>query len=252
MTQAAFAAALLDPARPVPAGLLNPVRGGGAGRRFDIYRNNVAVGLCEALAQAFPAVRRLVGEAFFAAMAGVFVRAVPPSSPVLPLYGGDFPDFLAGFAPVAHLGYLPDVARLELALRQSYHAADAAPLARAGWAAVSPGELARARLRFLPAVRLLRSDWPVLSVWRATLRDAPAPVMRRPGEVLAEDVLVVRPGFDPEPLAPPGGSGPVLAALLAGDAFGDALDAAGPGFDLTAFLAFLIATPVCQALATED
>jgi hypothetical protein len=40
--QTGFATALLDPARPAPEGLVNPF-GGPAGKRFDVYRNNVAV-----------------------------------------------------------------------------------------------------------------------------------------------------------------------------------------------------------------
>ncbi|MCY4501644.1 MAG: DNA-binding domain-containing protein, partial [Alphaproteobacteria bacterium] len=51
--QSAFVEALLDPAKPVPAGLVRP-DGLPAGRRFDIYRNNVVVALIEALGEAFP------------------------------------------------------------------------------------------------------------------------------------------------------------------------------------------------------
>ena len=40
--QTAFTTALLDHAIPAPAGLTNPF-GGPAGKRFDVYRNNVAV-----------------------------------------------------------------------------------------------------------------------------------------------------------------------------------------------------------------
>lgn len=246
MSQAEFRAALLDPDRAVPDGLLNQAAGGVAGGRFDVYRNNVVVGLKDALAQSFPAVRKLVGAEFFDRMAGVFIRAFPPPSPIMPIYGGDFPGFLADFAPVAHLGYLPDVARLELLLRQSYHAADASAMTAADWAAVSPDDLARGRLRFVASACLLRSDWPVLSIWRANMRDGQAPAARRP-----EDILIARADYDPEPLAPPDGAGPVLAALFAGTPFSDALDLSGPGFDLSAFISFLVSTPVCQALDTD-
>ena len=73
MTEAEFAAALLDPQRPVPAGLIRP-DGTPADRRFAIYRNNVAVGLTEALRAGFPVVEKLVGAAFFAAMVGSCAR----------------------------------------------------------------------------------------------------------------------------------------------------------------------------------
>ena len=110
MSQAEFRAALLDPARLAPPGLTAP-DGRPAGRRFDVYRNNVTVSLTEALRQAFPALRKLVGEDFFAAMAREHLRAHPPASPVLMFYGGAMPAFLETFPPVAHLPYLAAEAR---------------------------------------------------------------------------------------------------------------------------------------------
>lgn len=230
MSQGAFVAALLDPGLPPPEGLIAP-GGGPAGRRFDVYRNNVAGGLTRALEAGFPVVRKLVGDAFFAAMAGVFLRAHPPRDRVLMLYGAEFPAFLGAFQPVAHLGYLPDVARLEQALRESYHAADhvAADLREQ-----TPEALLRLRLRLAPSARLIRSRWPVLSIWAANTRGGPAPVMR------GEDVLVLRAGFDPEPhLLGPGGAG-LVAALGRGLPLAEAIDAGGEGLDAGAVLGLLI------------
>lgn len=212
--QTAFRQALLDPAAPVPEGLAGP-GGGPAARRFAVYRNNVAVALTEALEAAFPIVRRIVGEAFFAAMAGVFLRAHPPSSPCLADYGAAMPEFLARFPPVAHLGYLPDVARLENALRRAYHAADAAPV---GPGALPPAaDLAAARVTLAPAVCVIRSAAPLHGIWRFnTEPDAP-----KPGAG-PEDVLVTRPGFDPRvDLLPPGG-GDFVEALGRGATLAEA------------------------------
>ena len=94
MNQSAFRAALLDPDRPVPPGVTDP-EGRPAGSRFDVYRNNVTASLTEALRQAFPVIRKLVGEEFFTAMVIAHVRAHPPRSPMLMLYGADMPGFLA-------------------------------------------------------------------------------------------------------------------------------------------------------------
>lgn len=231
---APFVAALLDPGRDRPAGLVGP-GGAPAGRRFDVYRNNVAVSLTEALRVGFPVLRRLLGEAFFDAMAGVFLRAHPPRSPVLMTWGDDLPGFLEGFPPVAHLPYLADVARLELALRQSYHAADAVPIDAAALSALPAEGLAALRLNFAPAVRLLRSAWPVHAIWRANIDpDAPPPVAG------AQDVVVLRPGFDPEPrLLPPGG-GAMLAALMAGATLAEAAEFA-PDADISALFGLLLA-----------
>lgn len=204
--QPTFAAALMDPAQPAPPNLQNPF-GGPAGKRFDVYRNNVAVSLTEALETGFPTVRKLVGAEFFRAMAGVFLRANPPEDPRLMLYGAKFPGFLARFDPARHLTYLPDVGRLDLGLRQSYHAADATPFDTRG---LDPSAVMALRPRLAPATLVLSSRFPVFSIWRANA-EAHAP---RPGTA-PEDVLIARKGFDPAPhLLPPGGL--TLARALKG------------------------------------
>jgi len=222
--QTLFRAALLDGTLPRPAGLTDGQRRP-AGRRFDVYRNNVAVGLCDALEQAFPVVRKLVGDAFFRAMAGLHVRSHPPKTPLMMFYGTDFPAFLATFPPVSHLPYLADVARLELALRDSYHAVDTVPVDPARLAALSPEALDSARLRLAPALRLIGSDWPVAAIWRANTDPAAPPPAPGP-----QAALVLRPLLDPVVVALPPAQGSAIAALLDGATLGQALDetTAGP------------------------
>ncbi|MCB2116144.1 MAG: putative DNA-binding domain-containing protein [Rhodobacteraceae bacterium] len=245
MTQTEFRAALLNPDLPAPPGLIDP-EGRPAGRRFDVYRNNVTASLTEALRQAFPVVRKLVGEEFFTAMAREHLRAHPPTSPVLMFYGAAMPVFLETFPPARHLGYLPDIARLELALRHAYHAADAEPVAPESLQALSPEAFMTARLTLAPATRLLRSGWPVHAIWSANMRGTPPP-----SKAVAEDVLITRPEFDPEPHLLPAGAAPFIAALLAGETVGSALDAA-PEFDLTATLGLLIGARAVTAVQTGD
>jgi hypothetical protein len=242
--QGAFRAALLDPAAPVPAGLTDP-SGRPAGRRFAVYRNNVAVSLTEALEVAFPVVRRIVGDDFFRAMAGVFLRLHPPRSPLLMLYGEAFPGFLTRFGPVAHLGYLPDVARLELALREAYHAADAAPVGPEALAAGT--ELLAARLTLAPAVCVLTSRWPLHGIWRFNTAEGAPP----PGRA-AEDVLVTRPGFDPVVAPLPPGGADFVAALARGAPLGAALLAPGGAFDPGPTLSLLLAGGAITAIRFGD
>lgn len=234
MSQSAFRAALLDPERPAPLGLTDP-DGGPAGRRFDVYRNNVVVSLTEALRLAFPVVRKLVGDAFFTAMAREHARQHPPRSPLLMFYGEDMPAFLAAFPPVAHLGYLPDIARLELALRRSYHAADAAPVPAASLQALSSEDFLSARLRLAPAVQIVRSDWPIHAIWAANTRGDTPPDMRR-----AEDVIVLRPEFDPAPHLLPEHAALFLERVSDGATVAEAVEAAPP-FDLAMLLSMLLA-----------
>jgi len=233
MKQSLFAAALLDPAAALPDGLIDP-QGRPAPRRFAVYRNNVASSLTRALEAGFPVIRLLVGEVFFGAMAVVYLRAHPPVSRQIALYGHDFPAFLASFPPVAHLPYLADTARLELALRDSYHAADAEPLDPAALAQPEAVLLA-CRFHLAPSLRLVRSDYPVHAIWMANSRGTSAP------RLAAQDVVVLRAEFDPEPLLLPPGGHAFLSGLLAGQTLAQALHLAGDGFDLTAVLSLLLA-----------
>lgn len=229
MRQAEFAAALLDPDAALPDGLIG-AEAAALASRFAVYRNNVTASLTRALEAAFPVVRALVGAEFFGAMAVVFLRAHPPRTRQIMLYGAAFPGFLAAFPPVAHLGYLPDVARLEQALRESYHAADAAALPRAAIARLSPD----APLMLAPALRLIPSRWPVLAIWRAHTSGGPKPAMQ------PQDVVVLRPGHDPQPRLLPSGGAAFVQALREGASLATAAVRAGSGHDAAETLRLLI------------
>lgn len=77
VSQTQFITAVLDPMIDTPQGLVDP-NGNPAGKRFDVYRNNVVASLSDALGVAFPVVQKLVGDEFFRAMAGVYLRQHPP------------------------------------------------------------------------------------------------------------------------------------------------------------------------------
>ena len=236
MSQDAFRAALLDPGRPAPSGLRDGA-GRAAGARFDVYRNNVAASLIEALEAGFPALRTLLGAARFRALALSFLRAHPPRDPRLMVYGADLPGFLEGFAPLARFGWAADLARLEMALREAYHAADAAPVDADTLGALPAEALAGARLRLAPALRLVVSRWPVAALHAHALGHGPRPAAG------GEELLVTRPGFDPvTQVLPPGGAAAV-AALAAGRTLAAAQEAglgADARFDLGPVLAALL------------
>lgn len=234
---AAFAAALLDPDSAVPAGLV----GRDITRRFAVYRNNVVVGLVDALAARFPVVAALVGDDFFRAMAAVFARAEPPRSALLFRYGDGFADFLDRFPPAAEIGYLADVARLEWAMGEAAVAADAAVLGRADLAGLAPEALLGARIDPHPSLRCVASPWPILSLWRAHQPGATPPdVWPESGETVA----VLRDRADRiTSIALDAGEAACLDALRAGQNFAAAAEAglaAAPDFDPGPFLLTLI------------
>ncbi len=209
MSQATFTKALLDPAQPEPEGLQDGF-GNPAGRRFSVYCNNVTVSLIEALEAGFPAIRKLIGEENFTNIAHEYLRREPPASAVMMLYGAGFADFLEGFEPLSKYGYLPDVARLEYLLRESYHAADAPVITPQALAEIPTQNLGQVRLVLSPSTRCLVSQWPVFSLWAYnTQANAAKPAAR------AESVLITRPEFDPAPHLLPAGGQAFVRALQA-------------------------------------
>lgn len=248
--QTRFARALTDAALPVPAGLA-AWNGGEPLRRFGVYRNNVASGLVSALASRFPAARRIVGEGFFAAMAGEYIRLFPPRSPLLMSYGDGFADFVESFEPVQELAYLPDVIRLEAARGQAYHAADAAPLDAGELSRVAPEQLARVVLLPHPSLSILRSAHPIVTIWAM---NSGAMELAPIEPWAAEDALVVRPHMLVEIHRLPPGGAIFLQALVCGTSLSDAAEtaaAAAAEFDLSANLAGLLQSGAFTAIHKE-
>jgi hypothetical protein len=235
--QAAFTLAMMDAARNVPLGLVDH-DGLAAGRRFSVYRNNVAVSLTEAMHSAFPVIAKLLGKENMDGLSGLFLRAHPPSSPLMMFYGAEFPAFLEGLSQLSHLGYLGGVARLELALRHAYHAADAAPIDPMMLAGLSEQALLDSRVLLAPALQLIRSPWPIYSIWRFNTSEGAA----KP-QAGAETVLITRPEFDPFPQAVSAADAVWIDALMQGASIGAALEqarSANSEFDLSSPLTLLL------------
>lgn len=210
---------------------------------FAVYRNTVMKGCIDALAANYPAVARLVGDEWFRAAAAVFVKAHPPTHPMLVDYGNDFPAFLAAFAPAAELTYLADVARVDRFWTEAHVACDETPLDAAALANLTPDALGGTVLRPHASARWRWfADQPVFSLWRCN---------RDEGDVeglsslvwRGEGALLVRPHSVVETIGLSRGGCAFLDACAGGAALSDAgvaaLDAER-GFDLATLMAQLL------------
>ncbi|WP_394154997.1 DUF2063 domain-containing protein [Loktanella salsilacus] len=230
-TQTAFRAALNH--SDLPPGITAV---GDLDRRFSVYRNTVAHSLSEALGQRFPVVARIVGDAFFKAVARVFVTAHPPRSPVLHTYGDAFPDFLANFPPAATLPYLPDVARIELLRGEAYHAADADPMAAQDCAAQIGADPDHAVLTLHPSVRVFVSDsHAAVSIW--AMNQPGATAAQPPSE--AEAALVFRQGDNAAVLKVDPDAARIVDALMRAAPLGVACAEAAPDLAASVFSTLL-------------
>ena len=178
--QAQLAQAILDPAARRPA--IADDYGG----RLNVYRNNYLITLRNALRTTFPAIKRLVGADFFAALANAVVERHPPHSPIMSQYGDAFPAFLDDFAPLSEFPYLADVARIEYARVQAYHAADGARFELRDAAAATAALDRPSALH--PSVHIIASAFPAHTIWLAQFEDDDLAQT----QWLAETVLVWR------------------------------------------------------------
>lgn len=246
--QAAFAAALVDGS---DAALLAHVVADriAPAERLAVYRNNLRHNFREALRAVYPVVERLVGTRFFDHAADRYTRAHPSTSGDIHAFGARFADFLGAFEPAAGLRYLPDVARLEWAMHEVFHAAapPAFPLERL--AAVPPAALGALRFSLSPACRLLASPWPIHRLWALNQPDT---AWDEAFDLYAGGVavLVRRSGFAVELEALPAAEFALLAGLAAGQPLGAALEAvhaSAPDFDLGLFLQrHLLSATLCD------
>jgi hypothetical protein len=193
--------------------------------RLQVYQNNVFISLAQALADVYPVVQRLVGEVFFRQVARGFLRRHPSRSGNLHDFGRELPTFLHGLREAQHLAYLGDVAALEWAYHEVFHAADAAPLDVERLARIPEAEQGRVGFRLHPATRLVASRFPVLAIWEANLGAEP-PRTQIDLDAGADYLLVGRRDLDRvvERLAP--GEFALLAEIGDGAALAQACDAA--------------------------
>lgn len=241
--------ALWRDARPAVVG--GWMRDGAAfGRGLEAYRSNAGALAERALAAAFPIVQQLLGEESFAGLARTFWRAAPPGKGDLARWGGALPAFIEGDVQLASEPYLADVARVEWAVHEAEHAADA--VAPTGLHTLAGCDPASTRLRLQAGCALVVSAHPVVAIWqahRSSAEDRFADVRQAFAEGRAESALISRTGWKAGVRAVDGPTARFTAALLRGESLARALAAAGAGF---AFEPWLVGALESSLLAAVE
>lgn len=194
--------------------------------RVRVYRNNVAAAIAAALASSYPAVRRLVGEAFFNAAGVAYFDAEPPTTRTLVAYGGTFATFLENMAAAQSTPYVADAARLDRAWLEAHLAPDAAALRVEDLARLDGDALAARRVALHPSVRRVQTDWRIYDVWWANRADDAEAEVAREVTRGRQSVLVWRVGNEVEHRLLGAGEAAFLRALAGGAALGAAVEAA--------------------------
>ena len=153
--------------------------------------------------------------------AAEYCRLNPPRSPVLISYGATFPEFLAENVLQADLGCLHEVARLDTAWWEAYHAEEAIPLTPGEFAQQFEGEVGEVRAVFHPSVKFLEIGTFAQRSWQnARGVDAPANLESE----IPQTVFVARPYADVIVHALPEESAQFLRLLVDGASIASAVE----------------------------
>ncbi len=164
---------------------------------LDIYSNNFMGAQASALATAYPACMRILGESCFNGLAYRFIAQTPSTAPDLNRYGEHFAELLDAWtrsaSQLAEYAYLGDLARLEWLCHTAYYAADDPPF---DFSALSHSDNSRqGQIRFAlgHSIGLMQSNYPVMAIRELNLSDDGARTVADDGQT---DFLVVsRPAY---------------------------------------------------------
>lgn len=123
-------------------------------KRLQIHHNNFRETLADGLRGIFPALEAFVGVVFLKGALSEFCVKNPPRNAALFGYGSTFADFLDGHAASEQVPYASDVVRLEWAIHELQLVDEQALTSTVSneW-------------RVNPNTRIIRSDYPILSLW---------------------------------------------------------------------------------------
>jgi hypothetical protein len=155
---------LRDKARLAPGMAEAFVHGDGhlsAVERIDIHPNAYFYRLLDCLTEEFPATMAVAGDENFAALVREYLLKYPPTEPSI-LYAGRYlADFLSDHPFGERWPFIAELAGLERAILDVFHAADAPALRADALRAVPSQHWPALELRTHPTVKIIDGEWRV-------------------------------------------------------------------------------------------
>jgi Putative DNA-binding domain len=152
-----------------------------ADARLRAYVGGYPARIREALAEAYPAIQRVVGDYEFAQLAARYAPAAPAGQYSLNAAAADLGSFLRTDPLSDALPFLPDLAVLEWRVLEAFHARDEPSADLQAMALWDMDTWAAAVFAFKPSLAVVTSEWPVHDLWMA--RETP----RAEIDILVED-----------------------------------------------------------------
>ncbi|MBX7219204.1 MAG: DNA-binding domain-containing protein [Blastocatellia bacterium] len=190
--------------------------------RLEIYRVQYLMRMTDALKIDFYGIVDYLGEDDFERLVERYVQKFPSRNYNLDRLSDHFPEFILQDEKLARREFLHDLARLELAVVESFAAENAQPLAVETIQAVPEDAWERAVMHPMPGFRLLSFHYPVNDYIQAVKDNTPRPKARRQHSWTA----VYRRGYDVWRLGLERPAYELLSALVSGVALSTAIDQA--------------------------
>lgn len=134
---------------------------------LNIYHNAYAARLIEVLGNDYPALKAMIGEKAFGAMARAYIAAIPSRHPSARWVGSSLAVFLAETAPYATNPALGEMAAFEWAQAGAFDAADIDAMTFEQMAAIPVETWPGLRFHLAPTLRRLSLSHDVPAIWLA-------------------------------------------------------------------------------------
>lgn len=135
-----------------------------AGERVDIYANMYFYRILDVLKEDFPAMLAMLGPVRFHNLVTGYLIEYPPTHFSISNAGNHLADFLRDHPLREEFPFLADLALLERALIDVFHAPDAVPLDAERMRAIAPADWPAVELKLHPAHQIIDLQWDVASI----------------------------------------------------------------------------------------
>lgn len=191
--------------------------------RLLAYVNGYPARLFEALSEAYPALKHVVGDQAFGELTNRYRFNVPSGIYSLSDVGARLPQFLRNDPLGDDFEFAAELAELEWRIQCAFHSFEREPFDVSSLSDWTMDDWATATVALQPSVAVVTSDWPILEIWRVRetrLEEIDVDLRDNP-----QCVLVFREGVRVrcEPLS--GDQAATLDSLAAGSTLGETMEA---------------------------
>ncbi|MGZ3621094.1 MAG: HvfC/BufC family peptide modification chaperone, partial [Candidatus Binataceae bacterium] len=147
-----------------------------AAERLEIYANAYFYRILDCLKEDFPATLATLGADNFHNLVTGYLIEYPPTEPSIAYAGRYMSEFLRHHPLSERWPFIAELARLERALTEVFHAAEAEPLSAEAMRSVAPEDWPAIMMRTHPALAIVDCEWRVDELLRRIEASAVAAV----------------------------------------------------------------------------